>query len=135
MNPQDRVSLNGMLVFPFSSVETLIEYTDRHKGILVAVNAEKVAKANDETCKIVNDNKRPKCKHPVFKCPVAQKNDDGKNANDCKYWKTCRHKFIQCQEKQEKEYKYSSSVFSGICYDLIRHLFGMVILYCCQPHL
>ena len=56
MNPQDRVSLNGMLVFPFSSVETLIEYTDRHKGILVAVNAEKVAKANDETCKIVNDN-------------------------------------------------------------------------------
>ena len=56
MNPQDRVSLNGMLVFPFSSVETLIEYTDRHKGILVAVNAEKVAKANEETCKIVNDN-------------------------------------------------------------------------------
>ena len=56
MNPQDRVSLNGMLVFPFSSVETLIEYTDRHNGILVAVNAEKVAKANEETCKIVNDN-------------------------------------------------------------------------------
>ncbi len=56
MDTQDRVALNGMMVFPFTSVDTLFEYVDQHKGILVAVNAEKVAKATDETRKIVNGN-------------------------------------------------------------------------------
>ena len=52
----DRVELNGMKVFPFSSPKQLLEYVDSHKGILVAVNAEKVTKATDETRAIVNNN-------------------------------------------------------------------------------
>lgn len=51
-----RVELNGMKVFPFSSPKQLLEYVDSHKGILVAVNAEKVTKATDETRAIVNNN-------------------------------------------------------------------------------
>ena len=56
MENKRRVELNGMLVFPFISPKQLLEYVDRHKGILVAVNAEKVTKATDETRAIVNDN-------------------------------------------------------------------------------
>ena len=52
----ERIELNGMKVFPFSSASELLEYVNCHKGILVAVNAEKVTKATDETRAIVNDN-------------------------------------------------------------------------------
>ena len=45
-----------MKVFPFCSSEELLAYVDGHKGILVAVNAEKVTKATDETRAIVNNN-------------------------------------------------------------------------------
>ena len=56
MNITDRIELNGMKVFPFSSPSELLSYVDGHKGILVAVNAEKVTKATDETRAIVNNN-------------------------------------------------------------------------------
>lgn len=52
----DRIQLNGMMVFPFSSPKDLFEYVDTHKGILVAVNAEKVTRATDQTREIVNNN-------------------------------------------------------------------------------
>lgn len=52
----ERIELNGMKVFPFSSASELLEYVNCHKGILVAVNAEKVTKATDETRAIVNNN-------------------------------------------------------------------------------
>ena len=56
MQKEDRIELNGMRVFPFSSVKELLAYVDLHKGILVAVNAEKVTKATDETRAVVNNN-------------------------------------------------------------------------------
>lgn len=56
MQKEDRIELNGMKVFPFSSPKELLAYVDGHKGILVAVNAEKVTKATDETRAIVNNN-------------------------------------------------------------------------------
>lgn len=52
----ERIELNGMKVFPFSSASELLEYVNCHKGILVAVNAEKVTKATDETRAVVNEN-------------------------------------------------------------------------------
>jgi UDP-N-acetyl-D-mannosaminouronate:lipid I N-acetyl-D-mannosaminouronosyltransferase len=45
-----------MKVFPSNSASELLEYVNCHKGILVAVNAEKVTKATDETRAIVNNN-------------------------------------------------------------------------------
>ena len=56
MDVKDRIELNGMKVFPFSSPKELLAYVDAHKGILVAVNAEKVTKATDETRAVVNNN-------------------------------------------------------------------------------
>lgn len=56
MHTEDRIDLNGMMVFPFCSSSELLRYVDLHKGILVAVNAEKVTKATDETRAIVNNN-------------------------------------------------------------------------------
>lgn len=56
MDVKDRIELNGMKVFPFSSPKELLAYVDQHKGILVAVNAEKVTKATDETRTVVNNN-------------------------------------------------------------------------------
>lgn len=56
MERSERVELNGMKVFPFTSPKELLAHVDSHKGILVAVNAEKVTKATDETRAIVNNN-------------------------------------------------------------------------------
>lgn len=56
MQKEDRIDLNGMKVFPFISASELLAYVDTHKGILVAVNSEKVTKATDETRAIVNNN-------------------------------------------------------------------------------
>lgn len=44
MKLDNRIDLNGMKVFPFCSATELLAYVDCHKGILVAVNAEKVMK-------------------------------------------------------------------------------------------
>lgn len=52
----DKIELNGLNVFPFCSSKDLIDYVDSHKGILVAVNAEKVTKATEEMRSIVNNN-------------------------------------------------------------------------------
>jgi UDP-N-acetyl-D-mannosaminouronate:lipid I N-acetyl-D-mannosaminouronosyltransferase len=56
MRKEDRVSLNGVLVYPFTSKEELLEYIDANKGILVAVNAEKILHATDQTRGIINRN-------------------------------------------------------------------------------
>ncbi len=50
------VSLNGVEVYPFDSVESLIEFTENRKGILVAINAEKILHATDQTRAIINNN-------------------------------------------------------------------------------
>lgn len=56
MNENDRVELNGVKVYPFSSAKQLLEFADARKGLLVAVNAEKVMKATEETRGIINNN-------------------------------------------------------------------------------
>ena len=53
---EDRINMNGMKVFPFRSTNELLSYVNIYKGILVAVNAEKVMKATEETRSIVNNN-------------------------------------------------------------------------------
>lgn len=50
------VSLNGVQVYPFRSEEQLLEYIEAHKGILVAINAEKVLHATDRTRSVINRN-------------------------------------------------------------------------------
>ena len=52
----ERVSLNGVKVYPFTSHEELLAFVSRHKGILVAINAEKILHATDQTRSIINRN-------------------------------------------------------------------------------
>lgn len=52
----DKVSLNGVEIFPFTSDKELLSYVDEHKGILVAINAEKILHATDQTRSIINRN-------------------------------------------------------------------------------
>lgn len=51
-----KVSLNGVELFPFSTEEELLSYVDEHKGILVAINAEKILHATEQTRSIINRN-------------------------------------------------------------------------------
>lgn len=51
-----RIDLRGVKVYPFSGTDELIRFADARKGILVAVNAEKVMNANPSTLKIINSN-------------------------------------------------------------------------------
>lgn len=52
----EKIKLRQLEVFPFSDADSLIEYADAHKGILVAVNALKIANADAVTIPIINNN-------------------------------------------------------------------------------
>lgn len=52
----ETISLNGVNVYPFTSEQQLLEYVDNHKGILVAINAEKILHATNQTRGIINRN-------------------------------------------------------------------------------
>ncbi len=52
----ERISIRGVKVYPFASSDQLIDYVDEHKGILVAVNADKVVWATEKTREIINNN-------------------------------------------------------------------------------
>ncbi len=53
---ENRVSLNGVKVYPFSSFDELLTFVAERKGILVAINAEKILHATAETRAIINRN-------------------------------------------------------------------------------
>lgn len=52
----NRVTLNGVKVHPFKSFTELLEYVKGRKGILVAINAEKILHATHQTRDIINRN-------------------------------------------------------------------------------
>lgn len=54
--PDIRVELNGVKVHPFKSFDELLNYVTGRKGILVAINAEKILHATDQTRDIINRN-------------------------------------------------------------------------------
>lgn len=51
-----QVDLRGVMVYPFSNPDKLIDFADERKGILVAINAEKILNANELTRSIINGN-------------------------------------------------------------------------------
>ena len=52
----NRVELNGVKVHPFTSHDELLAYVSQKKGILVAINAEKILHATEQTRSIINRN-------------------------------------------------------------------------------
>ena len=53
-NLDNRVELNGVKVHPFTSTSDILNYVTEHKGILVAINAEKILHATEQTRDIIN---------------------------------------------------------------------------------
>lgn len=51
-----RVDLRGVKIYPFTQAGDLIDFADSRKGILVAINAEKILNANPDTLEIINSN-------------------------------------------------------------------------------
>lgn len=57
MNTIQRVTLkNGVKCFAFDSFDSIINYVSDKKGILVAINAEKILHATSQTLEIINRN-------------------------------------------------------------------------------
>ncbi|GFI66723.1 WecB/TagA/CpsF family glycosyltransferase [Muribaculum intestinale] len=52
----EKISLNGVEMYPFASEDELLEFVKEKKGILVAINAEKILHATDQTRTIINRN-------------------------------------------------------------------------------
>lgn len=52
----EKIKLHTLEVFPFDNAEALMDYVDANPGILVAVNALKIANANPQTEAIINNN-------------------------------------------------------------------------------
>jgi UDP-N-acetyl-D-mannosaminouronate:lipid I N-acetyl-D-mannosaminouronosyltransferase len=52
----NRVELNGVKVYPFKCFDELLNYAIGRKGILVAINAEKILHATDQTRSVINRN-------------------------------------------------------------------------------
>lgn len=52
----NRVNLKGVKVHPFHSFDELLDYVQGKKGILVAINAEKILHATEQTKNIINRN-------------------------------------------------------------------------------
>lgn len=50
------VSLRGINVYPAKSAEDLIDYANKRKGILIAVNAEKMANMTPNLADLINEN-------------------------------------------------------------------------------
>lgn len=52
----DAISLNGVCTYPFPDENVLLDLVNNEKKILVAVNAEKILHANEQTRDIINRN-------------------------------------------------------------------------------
>lgn len=52
----DSVSIKNIRVFPFQSDSDILDFIEKNKGILVAINAEKILKATERTKDIINRN-------------------------------------------------------------------------------
>lgn len=52
----NRVYIKGIALYPFSSNHQIVEYVNKHPGILVAVNAEKIVNQTETTRGIINRN-------------------------------------------------------------------------------
>jgi UDP-N-acetyl-D-mannosaminouronate:lipid I N-acetyl-D-mannosaminouronosyltransferase len=57
MTEDQRVTLkNGVMVYPFTSFDDVLDFAADKNKLLVAVNAEKILHATDQTRNIINRN-------------------------------------------------------------------------------
>jgi len=80
-----RVDLRGVKVYTFRNADELIDYADKKKGILVAVNAEKIAHATDRTKAIINSS-ISYCDGAGAVFAARQKGADASKIAGCELW-------------------------------------------------
>lgn len=81
----ERVSLRGVEVYPFTHADDLIDFADSRKGILIAINAEKIANATAETLLIINSN-IPYCDGAGAVMAARQKGAEVEKIAGCELW-------------------------------------------------
>lgn len=81
----ERVSLRGVEVYPFTHADVLIDFADSRKGILIAINAEKIANATAETLRIINSN-IPYCDGAGAVMAARQKGAEVEKIAGCELW-------------------------------------------------
>lgn len=81
----ERVSLGGVEVYPFTHADDLIDFADSRKGILIAINAEKIANATAETLRIINSN-IPYCDGAGAVMAARQKGAEVEKIAGCELW-------------------------------------------------
>lgn len=52
----DKVSIKGVEIYPFTSCQQIIQFTEEHPGIMISVNAEIILNANQEMRQFINRN-------------------------------------------------------------------------------
>lgn len=52
----NNILINGIRVFSFSTRDELIDYVEKEKKSLIAINAEKILHATEETRALINKN-------------------------------------------------------------------------------
>lgn len=52
----NRVSVNGIKIYPFKSIDELLDIATQSKKILIAINAGKIYNVTDETRELINSN-------------------------------------------------------------------------------
>lgn len=52
----DKIAIDGVNIYPFKSREELIDYVNHNKAMLIAVNAEKILHATEQTRSLINNN-------------------------------------------------------------------------------
>lgn len=52
----NRISVNGIKIYPFKNIDELLEVATHSKKILIAINAGKIYNATDETRELINNN-------------------------------------------------------------------------------
>lgn len=81
----ERISLRGVKVFPFTEADSLIDFADNRKGILVAINAEKILNANPVTLDIINSN-IAYCDGSGAVMAIRQKGAQANKIAGCELW-------------------------------------------------
>ena len=56
MPNMERVNMKGVLIYPFKDENELIDFAEREKKVLIAINAEKVVLSTEQTRAIIKDN-------------------------------------------------------------------------------
>lgn len=85
MNKDTRIDIKGVKIYPFTDPDALVEFAQQRKGLLIAINAEKILYANDNTKRIIADH-IGYCDGEWAAMAVRQKGGKATKIAGCELW-------------------------------------------------